>query len=224
MPFFILILNSFQMSSSSSSTSSSLSSLPWSPTVVDTQVLKIGQLLVVALPGEFTTMAGRRVRRAVEEEVAALALATGSSVMTGVMSMANNNMTSMTSDNAMSMANDNATSMTSDNATSITSDNGMMSLANDNSTSMTNDNVMSMSSDNGLMSLTNDNSTSMSSDNGLMSFTNDNMIMPATKVVLSGLTNCYASYVTTFEEYQLQRCVGQQIFFCKIATCANPPM
>jgi neutral ceramidase len=31
----------------------------WQPTVVDTQMFKIGDVLITSLPGEFTTMAGR---------------------------------------------------------------------------------------------------------------------------------------------------------------------
>ena len=31
----------------------------WSPEIVDTQILKLGNVLLVATPGEFTTMAGR---------------------------------------------------------------------------------------------------------------------------------------------------------------------
>lgn len=38
----------------------------WQPRVVSTQVAKIGQLFLACVPGEFTTMAGRRVRKAVE--------------------------------------------------------------------------------------------------------------------------------------------------------------
>ncbi|CAH8469932.1 unnamed protein product [Dicrocoelium dendriticum] len=41
--------------------------LPWQPAIVETQILRIGQLLIVALPGEFTTMSGRRIRNAVEK-------------------------------------------------------------------------------------------------------------------------------------------------------------
>jgi hypothetical protein len=37
----------------------------WHPDVVDTQLLRIGELVVVGVPGEFTTMAGRRIREAV---------------------------------------------------------------------------------------------------------------------------------------------------------------
>jgi len=37
----------------------------WQPQVVDTQLLRVGQLLIVAVPGEFSTMAGRRIRNSV---------------------------------------------------------------------------------------------------------------------------------------------------------------
>ena len=37
----------------------------WQPQVVDTQILRIGQLVIVGLPGEFTTMAGHRIRESI---------------------------------------------------------------------------------------------------------------------------------------------------------------
>lgn len=39
----------------------------WQPSIVPTQILRIGQVAVVAVPGEFTTMSGRRTRNAVKE-------------------------------------------------------------------------------------------------------------------------------------------------------------
>ncbi|KAM3173881.1 hypothetical protein ACTXT7_011688 [Hymenolepis weldensis] len=39
--------------------------IPWHPSIVETQIFKIGFLVIVGLPGEFTTMSGRRVARAV---------------------------------------------------------------------------------------------------------------------------------------------------------------
>jgi len=39
----------------------------WHPIHVDTQLFRIGQLLIAAAPGEFTTMAGRRLRETVAE-------------------------------------------------------------------------------------------------------------------------------------------------------------
>ncbi|XP_007444386.2 putative neutral ceramidase C, partial [Python bivittatus] len=41
---------------------------PWHPDIIDVQMVTIGSAAIVALPGEFTTMAGRRVREAVKKE------------------------------------------------------------------------------------------------------------------------------------------------------------
>lgn len=41
----------------------------WQPTIVPTELLQIGDVVIVALPGEFTTMSGRRVRSAVRNAV-----------------------------------------------------------------------------------------------------------------------------------------------------------
>ncbi|NWR71997.1 ASAH2 ceramidase, partial [Centropus unirufus] len=41
---------------------------PWHPDIVDVQIAAIGSLAIVAVPGEFTTMSGRRLREAVERE------------------------------------------------------------------------------------------------------------------------------------------------------------
>lgn len=35
----------------------------WSPKMVDIQIFKAGQLVLLIVPGEFTTMAGRRIRQ-----------------------------------------------------------------------------------------------------------------------------------------------------------------
>ena len=40
----------------------------WQPSIIDVQMLKIGQLIIIAVPGEFTTMAGRRIKDAVKME------------------------------------------------------------------------------------------------------------------------------------------------------------
>ncbi|KAG8789026.1 hypothetical protein FRC12_013975 [Ceratobasidium sp. 428] len=37
----------------------------WQPDVVDIQMMRVGQLVVLVVPGEFTTMAGRRIRESV---------------------------------------------------------------------------------------------------------------------------------------------------------------
>ncbi|XP_075996229.1 neutral ceramidase [Genypterus blacodes] len=43
--------------------------LPWHPQIVDVQILLIGSVAVVAVPGEITTMSGRRLREAVKQEL-----------------------------------------------------------------------------------------------------------------------------------------------------------
>ncbi|XP_065371278.1 neutral ceramidase [Calliphora vicina] len=45
----------------------------WQPKIVPTQIVQIGDLIITAVPGEFTTMAGRRLRN----KVRAVAAATG---------------------------------------------------------------------------------------------------------------------------------------------------
>ncbi|XP_050531888.1 neutral ceramidase-like [Daktulosphaira vitifoliae] len=42
---------------------------PWSPNIVSTQLAMIGQLIIICVPGEFTTMSGRRLRKVVTEEL-----------------------------------------------------------------------------------------------------------------------------------------------------------
>ncbi|XP_062859534.1 neutral ceramidase [Trichomycterus rosablanca] len=43
--------------------------LPWHPEIVDVQIITIGSVALVAMPGEVTTMAGRRIREAVRQEL-----------------------------------------------------------------------------------------------------------------------------------------------------------
>lgn len=43
--------------------------VPWHPEIVDVQILTIGMLAIVAVPGEFTTMSGRRLRETVKREL-----------------------------------------------------------------------------------------------------------------------------------------------------------
>ncbi|XP_077863814.1 putative neutral ceramidase C [Saccoglossus kowalevskii] len=40
---------------------------PWHPDIVDTQIFQIGSLAIVAVPGEFSTMSGRRLRDGVKK-------------------------------------------------------------------------------------------------------------------------------------------------------------
>ncbi|XP_036592351.1 neutral ceramidase [Trichosurus vulpecula] len=41
---------------------------PWHPEIVDVQIITLGSLAVAAIPGELTTMSGRRLREAVQKE------------------------------------------------------------------------------------------------------------------------------------------------------------
>ncbi|XP_062988984.1 neutral ceramidase [Elgaria multicarinata webbii] len=41
---------------------------PWHPKIIDIQIVIIGSAAILALPGEFTTMSGRRIREAVKSE------------------------------------------------------------------------------------------------------------------------------------------------------------
>lgn len=41
----------------------------WVPYIVEISIMKIGNLVVLAVPGEFTTMSGRRLIRAVRDKV-----------------------------------------------------------------------------------------------------------------------------------------------------------
>ncbi|GJJ09910.1 hypothetical protein Clacol_004134 [Clathrus columnatus] len=44
---------------------------PWSPSVVHIQILRVGQFVILVLPGEFTTMSGRRIREAMRAKLIA---------------------------------------------------------------------------------------------------------------------------------------------------------
>ena len=44
---------------------------PWAPDTVELQLMQIGQLVIAAPPSEFTTMAGRRLRKALLERLQA---------------------------------------------------------------------------------------------------------------------------------------------------------
>ena len=40
----------------------------WHPSIVETQILRLGQMVILAVPAEFSTMAGRRLREQVAQE------------------------------------------------------------------------------------------------------------------------------------------------------------
>lgn len=41
----------------------------WQPEIVATQLVMIGQVVLAAVPGEFTTMSGRRMRKTIKESI-----------------------------------------------------------------------------------------------------------------------------------------------------------
>lgn len=45
----------------------------WQPTTVSTHLLRLGHLVLVGVPGELTTMSGRRLRRTIQDEMGLLA-------------------------------------------------------------------------------------------------------------------------------------------------------
>ena len=46
----------------------------WTPNIVDVQLLRVGQLIIIVSPGEATTMAGRRWREAIDAAATSIAL------------------------------------------------------------------------------------------------------------------------------------------------------
>jgi len=98
----------------------------WQPSIVPTQMLRIGSVLIAGVPGEFSTMSGRRLKTLLGKEV---------------------------------------------------------------------NNVLDQYS------------------NELEASPDLKSLQGKTKVVLAGLSNAYSSYVTTFEEYQVQRYEGASTIF-----------
>ncbi|KAF4019053.1 hypothetical protein G4228_010715 [Cervus hanglu yarkandensis] len=57
---------------------------PWHPDIVDVQIVTLGFLAITAIPGEFTTMSGRRLRQAVREEFEAHGMLNMTVVISGL--------------------------------------------------------------------------------------------------------------------------------------------
>ncbi|CAK7314654.1 Neutral ceramidase [Vulpes lagopus] len=57
---------------------------PWHPDIVDVQMITIGSLAITAIPGEFTTMSGRRLREAVQAEFATYGMQNMTVVISGL--------------------------------------------------------------------------------------------------------------------------------------------
>ncbi|XP_023445701.1 neutral ceramidase [Dasypus novemcinctus] len=57
---------------------------PWHPDIVDVQIITLGSLAITAIPGEFTTMSGRRLREAVQAEFASYGMQNMTVVISGL--------------------------------------------------------------------------------------------------------------------------------------------
>ncbi|XP_006169806.1 neutral ceramidase [Tupaia chinensis] len=57
---------------------------PWHPDIVDVQIITLGSLAITAVPGEFTTMSGRRLREAIQAEFTAYGMLNMTVVISGL--------------------------------------------------------------------------------------------------------------------------------------------
>ncbi|KAM5243932.1 neutral ceramidase [Hipposideros larvatus] len=57
---------------------------PWHPDIVDVQIITLGSLAIAAIPGEFTTMSGRRFREAIKAEFATYGMQNMTVVISGL--------------------------------------------------------------------------------------------------------------------------------------------
>nr|XP_020012302.1 neutral ceramidase isoform X1 [Castor canadensis] len=57
---------------------------PWHPDIVDVQIIILGSLAIAAIPGELTTMSGRRLREAVQAEFASYGMKNMTVVISGL--------------------------------------------------------------------------------------------------------------------------------------------
>lgn len=57
---------------------------PWHPDIVDVQIITLGSLVITAVPGEFTTMSGRRFREAIKTEFATYGMQNMTVVISGL--------------------------------------------------------------------------------------------------------------------------------------------
>lgn len=141
----------------------------WHPKVVPTQILMIGQVAIVGLPGEFTTMAGRRVREAVRQALRSrihhLATVEGDG-----------------QDDDSDLASDEARQR------SLRLNAGQQTATNQRRRP-------------GRQALD-------QQVDGVQSNK-----QPEVEVVLSGLSNIYTSYITTIEEYEIQRYEGASTLY-----------
>lgn len=161
----------------------------WHPRVIPTQIFMIGQLAIVGLPGEFTTMAGRRVRQAVL-----------SSLQDGV---------TFTPADSLPFEEDADDAEENLTIAPITTDGGKGFEAKFNKKNMSETTTTTTTTGGDLK-------IEESSGKRLKSLKRNKRaysLASEIKVVLSGLSNIYSSYITTLEEYQIQRYEGASTLY-----------
>ena len=57
---------------------------PWTPHILPLQVFRVGQLVIIGVPGEFTTMSGRRLRDTVQKVMSKHGMTNGIPVIAGL--------------------------------------------------------------------------------------------------------------------------------------------
>lgn len=163
----------------------------WHPKVVPTQILMIGQLAIVGLPGEFTTMAGRRVRQVVQSTLQGAA--TRGTTPAGLF------------DNDAEIDDDDADD---DDETKENERKRKQQSGAGDSIDLSGD-----ISEHDIRFVTPAGSKKKPVISSLSRHKRANSLGKEIKVVLSGLSNIYTSYVTTVEEYEVQRYEGASTLY-----------
>jgi neutral ceramidase len=57
---------------------------PWTPSILPLQIFRVGQFVIIGVPGEFTTMSGRRLRNTVQQVLSKHGLSDGIPVIAGL--------------------------------------------------------------------------------------------------------------------------------------------
>lgn len=151
----------------------------WHPKIVPTQIMMIGQLAIVGLPGEFTTMAGRRVRNVVLDTLK----------------------NSAPLDKSIQHDDEILTALEEEEADD--SDDTLPGAGHIGATDDGNDDETVAKS----LAQPNVRKKELKRTKRAYSMANE------IKVVLSGLSNIYTSYITTVEEYEMQRYEGASTLY-----------
>lgn len=155
----------------------------WHPKVVPTQILMIGQLAIVGLPGEFTTMAGRRVRNVVLDTL------------------------------THSVPLEKTTTNLHEHDPMVDEDEGEDSDSGESETLLPGINSDGDDDDDGNSESIVSGESNVHKKKQLKRIKRAYSMANEIKVVLSGLSNIYTSYITTVEEYEIQRYEGASTLY-----------